>query len=364
MEVGIVGLPYTGKTSLFKALTGQTPDAATAGVKPNVGVAPIPDPRLSILALYIPTKKITPATLTVVDIPGLVRGSSEGAGRGNAFLTHIREVDALLHVVRCFTKAPGGEQIPHVDGSLDPVRDIHTVEAELILADLQQAEGALPRAEKAARQKAPDAAARLSVLQQAMPLLSDARPARELKLDDPEERKAFRGLSFVSGKPVLYVANVDEDDLEGAGPLSSRVAAHAAEQRAGFVPICARVEAELAELSEPDRAELLGSLGLKEPGLGRLARAAYELLGLQSFYTAGEKEVRAWTIPKGATAPQAAGAIHTDFERGFIRVEVYAVQDLERHKSEKAIKEAGRMRTEGKAYVMRDADVCHFLFNT
>ena len=363
MEVGIVGLPYTGKTSLFKALTGVEPDAATAGVKPNVGVAAIPDPRLDVLSRHIPTKKITPATLKVVDIPGLVRGSSEGAGRGNAFLTHIREVDALLHVVRCFTKAPGGEEVPHVDGSLDPIRDIHTVETELILADLQQAEGAIPRAEKAARQKSAEAAARLSVLQKVMPILSEARPARDLKLDDPEEKKACRGLSFVSGKPILYVANVDEDDMDGTGPLSSKVAAHAAEQKAGFVPICARVESELAELPEPDRKELLESLGLAEPGLGRLARAAYQLLGLQSFYTAGEKEVRAWTIPQGATAPQAAGAIHTDFERGFIRVEVYSVAELEQHKSEKAIKDAGKMRMEGKAYTMRDADVCHFLFN-
>lgn len=363
MEVGIVGLPFVGKTSLFTALTGQDPGAAAAGVKPNVGVANIPDPRLEVVARYIPTKKVTPATLKVVDIPGLVRGSSEGAGRGNAFLTHIREVDAVLHVVRCFTKAPGGVEIPHVDETLDPVRDIHTVETELILADLQQAEGALPRAEKAVRQKTPENVARLAVLQKVLPVLSDARPARDLRLDDPEEKKAFRGLAFVSGKPVLYVANVDEDDLEGAGALSSQVAAHSASAGAGFVAICARVEAELAELAEADRAEMLASLGLVEPGLGRLARAAYGLLGLQSFFTAGEKEVRAWTIPQGATAPQAAGAIHTDFERGFIRVEVYSVHDLAEHKSEKAIKEAGKMRTEGKSYVMHDSDVCHFLFN-
>jgi GTP-binding protein YchF len=298
-----------------------------------------------------------------VDIPGLVRGSSEGAGLGNAFLSHIREVDAVLHVVRCFTKAPGGEEVPHVDGSLNPARDIQTVELELILADLQQVENAIPRAEKAVRQKTPENVARLAVLQKLLPVLSDGRPAREVKIDDPEEKKAFKGLSLLSSKPVLYVANVDENDVEGKGPLAGQVREHAAKVGAAFVAVCARIEAELAELAEADRSEMLSSLGLSEPALAHLAREAYRLLGLQSFYTAGEKEVRAWTIPIGATAPQAAGAIHTDFERGFIRVEIYSVSDLERLQSEKAIKEAGKMRTEGKAYVMHDADVCHFLFN-
>jgi GTP-binding protein YchF len=364
MDAGIVGLPLTGKSTLFKALTGQEPDLAlAAALKPNVGVAVVPDPRLDVIARYIATQRVVPATIRIVDIPGLVRGSSEGAGRGNAFLSHIREVDAVLHVVRCFTRAPGGQEVPHVDGSLDPVRDIHTIEAELILADLQQAEGALARAEKAARQRAPEALARLSVLQKALPLLSDGRPARDLALSDPEEKKAVRGLAFVSGKPVLFVANVDEDDPEGNGPLPAAVAEYAAAQKAGFVPICARVEAELADLGEPDRSEMLASLGLKEPGVARLARVAYALLGLQSFYTAGEKQVRAWPIPKGTTAPQAAGTVHTDFERGFIRVEVYSVDDLEKYKSEKAIREAGKMRTEGRSYVLHDADVCHFLFS-
>lgn len=362
MEAGIVGLPYTGKTTLFKALTGQAVDA-TGGVKPNVGVAAIPDPRLDILCKYVPTKKLTPATLKLVDIPGLVRGSSEGAGLGNAFLSHIREVDAVLHVVRCFTKAPGGEEVPHVDGSLNPGRDIETVELELILADLQVVESALPRAEKAVRQRTPEAVARLEVLKKALPVLSEGRAARELKIEDPEEKKAYRGLALLSSKPMLYVANVDEDDLGGTGALAGQVRAHAQKIGAGFVPVCARIEAELAELAEPDRSEMLSSLGLSEPALAQLAREAYKLLGLQSFYTAGEKEVRAWTIPQGATAPQAAGAIHTDFERGFIRVEVYSVMDLDKYKSEKAIKEAGKMRMEGKGYVMHDADVCHFLFN-
>ncbi len=361
MEAGIVGLPYTGKTTLYKALTGQEPDPA--GVKANVGMVAIPDPRLDLIAGYIPTKKVVPAQLKVVDIPGLVRGSSKGEGRGNAFLSSIREVDAVLHVVRCFTHAPGGQEIPHVDGALDPVRDARTVEEELVLADLQQVEAGMERAERNARQKTPEAVARLNVLKKVAPILGEGRATRTLRLDDPEEKKAWRGMALVSAKPVLYVANVDEDDLEGAGPLSSRLRDLAKAEHAGFVAICARLEAEIAEIAPGERAEMLSSLGLAEPGLAKLARAAYELLGLQSFYTAGEKEVRAWTIPKGATAPQAAGAIHSDFERGFIRVEVYSVPDLDRLKSEKAIREAGKMRTEGKSYVMHDADVCHFLFN-
>ncbi|MFM9995740.1 MAG: redox-regulated ATPase YchF [Phycisphaerales bacterium] len=361
MEVGIVGLPYTGKTMLFVALTGQPPDPA--GMKANVGMAAIPDPRLDTISRHIPTKKITSAQLKVVDIPGLVRGSSKGEGRGNAFLSAIREVDAVMHVVRCFTKGPGGQEVAHVDGSLDPIRDIRTVEEELVLADLQQVESAIPKAEKSARQKTPENLARLSVLQKVAPILGEGRPARELKLDDPEEKRVWRGLAFVSSQPVMYVANVDEDDLDGSGALASKVREHAKSEGAGFVAICARLEAEIAEIAPGERAEMLASLGLAEPGLARFARAAYELLGLQSFYTAGEKEVRAWTIPKGATAPQAAGAIHSDFERGFIRVEVFSVADLESFKTEKAIREAGKMRTEGKSYVMRDADVCHFLFN-
>lgn len=363
MEVGLVGLPYVGKSALFQALTGLAPEPGAVG-KPHVGVANIPDPRLDLIARHIKTLKIISAQLKIVDIPGLMRGSSEGAGMGNAFLTHIREVDAVLHVVRCFTKGPGGQDVAHVDGSLDPLRDIETVELELVLSDLQVVEGAIPKAEKAARQKSAEAAARLSVLNKVKPLLSEGKPARLLKIDDPEEKKVWKGLSLLTSKPILYVANVDEDDVKGEGPLSSKVRKHAETHHSGFVPVCALIEAELAELQPGDRAEMLASLGLDEPALHKLAREAYKLLGLQSFYTAGEKEVRAWTIPAGATAPQAAGAIHSDFERGFIRVEVYSVHDLDKFKSEKAIKDAGKMRTEGKAYVMHDADVCHFLFNT
>lgn len=362
MEVGIVGLPYTGKTRLFKALTGQEADPA-AGVKAQVGVVQIPDPRLDLITRYIPTKKIVHAQLKIVDIPGLVRGSSEGAGMGNAFLASIRDVDAIIHLVRCFTTAPGGTVVAHVDGSLDPLRDIETVELELVLADLQVVENAMGRAERAAKSRQPDAVARYSILQKCKPILEEGKPLRGLSITDAEEKKAFKGLAMLTAKPILYVANVDESDAAGEGPLSGKVRAHAAAVGAGFIPVCALLESELAEMGEGDRADMLQSLGLKEPALHALARAAYDLLGLQSFYTAGEKENRAWTIPKGATAPQAAGAIHTDFERGFIRVEVYSVGDLDQYKSEKAIKDAGKMRTEGKNYVMHDADVCHFLFN-
>lgn len=362
MDVGIVGLPYTGKSALFRALTGQEPDPG-GGVKANIGMAAVPDPRLDLIARYVPTKKVISAQIKFLDIPGLVRGSSKGEGRGNAFLAGIREADALVHVVRCFTKAPGGVEVPHVDGSLDPVRDVRTVEEELVLADLQQVENALSRADKTARLKTPESMARMSVLGKLAPILGEGRPARELRLTDPEEKKVWRGLALLSSKPVLYVANVDEDDLEGTGPLASRVREYARAEGAGFVAICAKLESELAELPPAERASMLSGLGLSEPGMAKLARAAYELLGVQSFYTAGEKEVRAWTIPRGATAPQAAGAIHTDFERGFIRVEVFSVSDLEQFKSEKSIREAGKMRTEGKGYVMHDADVCHFLFN-
>ena len=362
MDVGIVGLPYTGKTALFKALTGQEPDSG-GGVKAAVGMAAVPDPRLELIARYIPPKKITPAQIKFLDIPGLVRGSSKGEGRGNAFLAGIREADALVHVVRCFTKTPGGIDVPHVDGSLDPVRDIRTVEEELVLADLQQVENSLSRADKTARLKTPESTARMNLLTKLAPILNEGRPARELGVTDPDEKKVWRGLSLLSSKPVLYVANVDEDDLEGQGPLAGRVREYAQKTGAGFVAICAKLESELAELPPAERGSMLSDLGLTEPGLAKLARAAYSLLGLQSFYTAGEKEVRAWTIPQGATAPQAAGAIHTDFERGFIRVEIHSVADLDHFKSEKAIREAGKMRTEGKNYVMHDADVCHFLFN-
>jgi GTP-binding protein YchF len=357
MEVGIVGIPYSGKSTLFQALTGL--EAQMPGsIKPMVGVAPIPDPRLSLITSLVPTKKVVPATLKVVDIPGLVSGASEGAGSGNAFLSTIRDVDAIIHLVRCFDRP----DVPHVDGSIDPARDVDNVDTELILADLEMVENAIPRAEKSARKKEGDSVARLALLTKIKPVLEEGRSVRSVELS-ADESKLLKSMQMLSAKPVLYVANVGEDDPKGEGPLPTLVREIASAQHAGFAPVCASIEAELGELEEADRAEMLESMGLAEPALAALARAAYDLLGLQSFYTAGDKENRAWTVRKGATAPQAAGAIHTDFERGFIRAEVYSVADLAELKSEKAIKEKGRMRVEGKAYVMQDGDVCHFLFN-
>lgn len=366
MEAGIVGLPNVGKSTLFNALTQAGALAANypfATIEPNVGVVPIPDPRLDLIASFIPPQKIVPAALRLVDIAGIVKGASVGDGLGNKFLSHIREVDAVLHMVRCFTKAPGGEEIIHVPGSVDPVRDIDIVNTELILADLQIVEGALSKAERAAKGRAPEDVARYEVLKKAAPVLAAGKPARMIKADDAEQLKQLRGLGLISAKKVLYAMNVDEDDLAGTSEPCQKVRALAEAEGADVVPVCAKIEAELGMLPPEERQEMLAGLGLDEPALSKLAHAAYHLLGLQSFYTAGPKQVRAWPIPIGSTAPQAAGVIHTDFERGFIRAEIYSVEDLEKYKSEKAIKEAGKMRIEGKDYVMQDGDVCHFLFN-
>ncbi len=366
MEAGIVGLPNVGKSTLFNALTAAGALAANypfATIEPNVGVVPLPDPNLETIRAKIESQKIVPAMLRLVDIAGLVRGASKGEGKGNAFLGHIRDVDAIVQVVRCFEKAPGGEEITHVDGSVDPIRDIKTIEAELILADLQTVENARPKAERAVKGKDRDAIARLAAINAVQPVLEAEQPARNAEVSDPETRRGMGMLGLVTTKPVLYVANVADDDVNGEGPLCAAVREHAASVGSEVVPVCARIESELSELDEADKLEMLADMGMDEPALNKLARAAYHHLGLQSFYTAGPKEIRAWTIKRGTKAPQAAGTIHTDFERGFIRVECYSVADLNELGSEKAIKEAGRMRVEGKDYVMRDADVCHFLFN-
>jgi GTP-binding protein YchF len=360
IKCGIVGLPNVGKSTLFNALTRAQIAAENypfCTIDPNVGVVPVPDPRLTALAAIVHPERILPTTVEFVDIAGIVKGASQGEGLGNKFLAHIREVDAITHVVRCFENG----DIVHVAGKVDPLADIEVINTELALADLETVDKGLQRAEKAAKAQDKEALRARDVLARVRTELNAGRPVRALGLDE-HDRAVVRELQLLTMKPVLYVANVQEGGFSG-NPLLAAVEKLATAEGAQVVAVCAAIEAEIAQLEDADRAEFLESLGLHEPGLDRVIRAAYTLLGLQTYFTAGVKEVRAWTVRAGSTAPQAAGVIHTDFERGFIRAEVIAYEDFVRCKGEAGAREAGKLRLEGKEYVVHEGDVMHFRFN-
>ena len=360
IKCGIVGLPNVGKSTLFNALTKAGIAAANfpfCTIDPNVGVVPVPDPRLRQLAEIAKPLKIIPTSIEFVDIAGLVAGASKGEGLGNKFLAHIREVDAIAHVVRCFENS----DIVHVAGRIDPISDIETIDTELALADLESVDKALNKAERSAKANDKEALAKRPVLQKLAAVLNEGKAARAAGLDE-DEKALIRDLFLLTLKPLMYIANVKEDGFND-NPFLDKVRERAAVEGAEVVPVCAAIEEELSQLEDADKLAFLVDMGLDEPGLNRVIRAGYKLLGLQTYFTAGEKEVRAWTVKKGATAPQAAGVIHTDFERGFIRAETIAYDDYIKYKGEAGARDAGRLRLEGKEYLVKEGDVLHFRFN-
>lgn len=357
---GIVGLPNVGKSTLFNALTKAKIAAENypfCTIDPNVGVVPVPDSRMDKLAEIVKPQRILPTTIEFVDIAGLVAGASKGEGLGNQFLGNIRETDAIAHVVRCFVD----DNVIHVSGKIDPIADIEVINTELALADMATVEKALLRVMKASKSGNKDELAKKEVLERVNQQLDKGEPVRALRLSD-DEIALIKELCLLTIKPTMYIANVQDDGFEN-NPMLDKVRAHAEKEGAIVVPVCAAIESEIAQLEEDEKQEFLQDLGLDEPGLNRVVRAGYQLLNLSTYFTAGVKEVRAWTIPVGATAPQAAGVIHSDFEKGFIRAEVVAYDDFVTHKGEQGAKDAGKWRLEGKDYIVKDGDVVHFRFN-